>query len=196
MPTVLAGDSHRSVPRRPLVLIAVPGVVLLGALVAGFSSTDALIRATSACFIGVYVLALLSAVRILEGSQRVMAAVTLALIVVLAGFSGWYLAVPLVARRSLRSACAAAVRSSGSDRHVLLARGVFFPLMKLRCLAQEAARPSCRTSEAARRRSSSSASTTRSTGSINAVVKKIGPREPRTRRSSKTDDRFAFGRRS
>jgi amino acid efflux transporter len=97
LPRVLAGDAHRSVPRRPLVLIAVPGVVLLGALVAGFSSTDALIRATSACFIGVYVLALLSAARILEGWQRVMAAFTLALMVVLAGFSGWYLAVPLVA---------------------------------------------------------------------------------------------------
>jgi amino acid efflux transporter len=97
LPRVLAGDSHRSVPRRPLVLIAVPGVVLLGALVAGFSSTDALIRATSACFIGVYVLALLSAVRILEGATRVMAAFTFVLVVVLAGFSGWYLAVPIVA---------------------------------------------------------------------------------------------------
>ena len=97
LPRVLAGDSHRSVPRRPLVLIAVPGVLLLGALVAGFSSTDALIRATSACFIGVYVLALLSAVRILEGATRVMAAFTFVLVVVLAGFSGWYLAVPVVA---------------------------------------------------------------------------------------------------
>ena len=97
LPRVLAGDSYRSVPRRPLVLIAVPGVALLGALVAGFSSTDALIRATSACFIGVYMLALLSAVRILEGATRVMAAFTFALIVVLAGFSSWYLAVPIVA---------------------------------------------------------------------------------------------------
>jgi len=97
LPRVLAGDSYRSVPRRPLVLIAVPGVALLGALVAGFSSTDALIRATSACFIGVYVLALLSAVRILEGATRVMAASTFVLIVVLAGFSGWYLAVPIAA---------------------------------------------------------------------------------------------------
>jgi amino acid efflux transporter len=97
LPRVLADDSYRSVPRRPLVLVAVPGVVLLGALVAGFSSTDALIRATSACFIGVYVLALLSAVRILEGATRAMAAFTLALTVVLAGFSSWYLAVPIVA---------------------------------------------------------------------------------------------------
>jgi amino acid efflux transporter len=97
LPRVLARDAYRSVPRRPLVLIAVPGVVLLGALVAGFSSTDALIRATSACFIGVYVLALLSAVRILEGTTRVMAGITFALVVVLGGFSGWYLAVPAVA---------------------------------------------------------------------------------------------------
>jgi amino acid efflux transporter len=97
LPRVLAGDSYRSVPRRPLVVIAVPGVVLLGALVAGFSSTDALIRATSACFIGVYVLALLSAVRILEGATRVTAVVTFVLICALAAFSGWYLAVPLVA---------------------------------------------------------------------------------------------------
>jgi amino acid efflux transporter len=109
LPRVLASDSYRSVPRRPLVLIAVPGVVLLGALLAGFSSTDALIRATSACFIGVYVLALLSAVRILEGSTRVMAAFTFALIVVLAGFSGWYLAVPVVA-----AAAALGVRRSVS----------------------------------------------------------------------------------
>ena len=106
LPPVLAGDSFRSVPRRPLLVIAVPGVVLLGALVAGFSSTDALIRATSACFIGVYVLALLSAVRILEGTTRVMAAFTFVLVVVLAGFSGWYLAVPVVA-----AAAALAIRT-------------------------------------------------------------------------------------
>jgi amino acid efflux transporter len=106
LPPVLAGDSYRSVPRRPLVVIAVPGVVLLGALVAGFSSTDALIRATSACFIGVYVLALLSAVRILVETTRVMAAFTFVLVMVLAAFSGWYLAVPVVA-----AAAALAVRA-------------------------------------------------------------------------------------
>jgi amino acid efflux transporter len=97
LPRWLAGDAHRSVPRRPLVMLAIAGVVLLGALVAGFSSTDALIRATSACFIGVYVLALLSAVLILTGRTRVLAALTFALIVVLGVFSGWFLAVPLVA---------------------------------------------------------------------------------------------------
>jgi amino acid efflux transporter len=97
LPRVLAVDARRSIPRRPLVLIAVPGVALLGALVAGFSSTDDLIRATSACFIGVYVLALGSAVRILEGATRVMAAFTFVLILMLAAFSSWFLLVPLVA---------------------------------------------------------------------------------------------------
>src|SRR5689334_145798 len=113
LPRVLAGDSYRSVPRRPLVLIAVPGVVLLGALVAGFSSTDALIRATSACFIGVYVLALLSAVRILEGTTRVMAAFTFVLICVLGAFSGWSLAVPVVAAVAALGVRAVVVRTDG-----------------------------------------------------------------------------------
>ena len=45
-------------PRRPLVVIAVVGTALLVALVAGLSGTDDLVRATSACFVAVYVLAL------------------------------------------------------------------------------------------------------------------------------------------
>ena len=97
LPQWLAGDAYRSVPRRPLLLIAVVGVALLGGLVAGFSSTDALVRATSACFIAVYLLAILSAVRILDGRSRVAALVALALTLVLAVFSARYLAVPLVA---------------------------------------------------------------------------------------------------
>src|SRR5207245_2660009 len=75
LPRWLAGDSHLSVPRRPLVLFAVAEVVLLGALVAGFSSTSDLVRATSACFIAVYVLAILSALRILAGRVRALAGV-------------------------------------------------------------------------------------------------------------------------
>ena len=97
LPQWLAGDAYRWVPRRPLLLIAVVGVALLGGLVAGFSSTDALVRATSACFIAVYLLAILSAVRILDGRSRVAALVALALTLVLAVFSARYLAVPLVA---------------------------------------------------------------------------------------------------
>jgi amino acid efflux transporter len=96
LPRWLAGDAERSVPRRPLAVIAVVGVVLLGGLVAGFSSTDGLVRATSACFIAVYLLAIFSAIRILDGRVRLAAAIALALVVVLAVFSGWFLAVPVV----------------------------------------------------------------------------------------------------
>jgi amino acid efflux transporter len=96
LPAWLAGDARRSVPRRPLLVLAGVGVAFLVALLAGASSPGALVRATSACFIGVYALALLSAVRILEGAVRVLAAVTFALVVVLAVFSGWFLAVPAV----------------------------------------------------------------------------------------------------
>jgi amino acid efflux transporter len=97
LPRALAGDAHRSVPRRPLVLLGASGVLLLGGLLAGLSSTDDLVRATSACFIAVYALALLSAARILTGPVRVAAAFTFGLVVVLAAFSGWFLAVPAVA---------------------------------------------------------------------------------------------------
>ena len=97
LPQWLAGDAYRSVPRRPLLLIAVVGVALLCGLLAGLSSTDDLVRATSACFIAVYLLAILSAVRILDGRARVAALVALALTLVLAVFSARYLAVPLVA---------------------------------------------------------------------------------------------------
>jgi amino acid efflux transporter len=94
LPAWLGGDAERSVPRRPLAVIAGVGVVLLGGLVAGLSSTDDLVRATSACFIAVYLLATLSAVRILDGAARAAAVFALALVLVLAVFSAWFLAVP------------------------------------------------------------------------------------------------------
>jgi amino acid efflux transporter len=97
LPKWLAGDAGRSVPRRPLYVLAISGAVFLGGLLAGVSSTDSLIRATSACFIAVYLLALASAIRILEGGVRTAAAFTLALTAVLAVFSSWFLLVPLVA---------------------------------------------------------------------------------------------------
>jgi amino acid efflux transporter len=109
LPAWLGGDAHRSVPRRPLGAIAGFGVLLLGALIAGVSDTDSLIRATSACFIAIYVLALASAARILEGRIRAAAIVALALVVVLAAFSSAFLLVPIgsalvsvVVRRALR----------------------------------------------------------------------------------------------
>ncbi len=91
-------------------MIAVATVILLGLLLAGFSNTDNLVRATSACFIAVYVLAVYSATRILDGRLRALAWVTLAMVLGLAVFSTWFLAVPIVAavitlglRESLRS---------------------------------------------------------------------------------------------
>jgi amino acid efflux transporter len=97
LPAWLGGDAHRSVPRRPLVVIAAVGVPILVALLAGVSNTDDLIRATSACFIAVYVLAVYSATRILDGRLRALAWVTLALVLALGVFSSWYLAVPALA---------------------------------------------------------------------------------------------------
>jgi amino acid efflux transporter len=97
LPLWLAGDAERSVPRRPLLMIAVVGTVLLGGLVAGASSPNDLVRATAACFIAVYVLAILSALRILDGRARAAALVALVLTIVLAVFSARFLAVPAVA---------------------------------------------------------------------------------------------------
>jgi hypothetical protein len=79
------------------VLLGAGGVVLLAGLIAGMGTTDDFVRATSACFIAVYALALLSAVRILDGRVRVAAGATLALVLVLAVFSSWFLAVPVAA---------------------------------------------------------------------------------------------------
>ncbi len=110
LPPWLAGDSERSVPRRPLALYTVT-TVILGLLVAGFSNTDDLVRATSACFIAVYLLAVLSAARILTGRLRAVAWFTLATVVGLAVFSSWFLAVPIVAAAltlGLRNRCARA----------------------------------------------------------------------------------------
>jgi amino acid efflux transporter len=97
LPLWLARGADRSVPRRPLVVLAVAGTVLLGGLLAGIGTTDDFVRATSACFIAVYALALLSAVRILDGRVRLAAALTLSLVVIVAVFSSWFLAVPLAA---------------------------------------------------------------------------------------------------
>ncbi|HVW90799.1 MAG TPA: amino acid permease [Gaiellaceae bacterium] len=121
LPLWLARGAPRSVPRRPLVLLGVAGCVLLGGLIAGLGTTDDFVRATSACFIAVYALALLSAVRILDGGARAAAAVTLALVLVVAVFSSWFLAVPAaagvaaVALRSTLVARSASARAPDPD---------------------------------------------------------------------------------
>jgi amino acid efflux transporter len=97
LPAWFAGDVYRSVPRRPLLALAVTGFALLLALAVGFSSASGLIRATAACFIAVYVLALASAVRMLAGRVRAAAVVSLAFVCVVAVFSSAFLLVPAVA---------------------------------------------------------------------------------------------------
>jgi amino acid efflux transporter len=97
LPRRLAADAYRSVPRRPLLVFAVAELVVVTGLVAGIGNTNDLVRATSACFIAVYLLALASAFRILSGRARAVAAVGVASIVILGVFSTWFLLVPLVA---------------------------------------------------------------------------------------------------
>lgn len=95
LPRWLGQGAPRSVPRRPLALIAALGTILLAGLVAGLVGADTLVRSTSACFVAVYLLALAAAVRILTGRLRLVAAVALVFVVVVAGFSAAYLLVPV-----------------------------------------------------------------------------------------------------
>jgi amino acid efflux transporter len=96
LPAWLGRDAYRSTPRRPLLVEFVIGTVLLVGLVAGYANAGDLVRATSACFIVVYVAATGSAVRILRGTGRAAALVSCFFSVVIAVFSGWYLLVPLI----------------------------------------------------------------------------------------------------
>jgi amino acid efflux transporter len=97
LPQWLGDDAGRSIPRRPLLALAATGSCLLAALAAGVSSTSDLVRATSACFVVVYVLALASAARMFTGRLRAAAVAALALMGVVAVFSSTYLLVPAVA---------------------------------------------------------------------------------------------------
>ena len=97
LPRWFAGDTHHSVPRRPLLLFGIAEAALLAALVVGWTNTDDLVRATSACFIAVYVLAILSALRILTGRIRAVAGLALATVLVLAVFATWFLVIPVAA---------------------------------------------------------------------------------------------------
>src|SRR3954452_20703247 len=110
LPRWLAGDATRSIPRRPLLVLADVGTPVLLALGAGFSSAADLVRATSACFIAVYLLSLTSAVRILPGRIRLAAMVSLALVAAVAIFSQAFLLVPLAAALVALGAYAASRR--------------------------------------------------------------------------------------
>ena len=111
LPAWLAGDADRSIPRRPLLVLSAVGVLLMAALVAGLGDASELVRATSACFIVVYVAATASAVRILRGKARFAALVSTLLTAVVAAFSGWYLLVPAVSW-----GCFAAIRAHSRHR--------------------------------------------------------------------------------
>jgi amino acid efflux transporter len=97
LPQWLAGDGDRDIPRRPLAIFATTSFAWLIALRYGLVSATTLIRATSACFIVVYLLALSAALRILQDVRlRIAAAFSLVLVSVVAAFSARYLAVPVV----------------------------------------------------------------------------------------------------
>ena len=81
-------------PGRALATIAAAGAVLLVPLGADLLSVDGLVRACSASFVAVYVIATAAGIRLLDGAARVAAAVGFAAVVVVLAFSGPYLLVP------------------------------------------------------------------------------------------------------
>ena len=84
-------------PRRALASFGVLGGIVLAALAVEALQADDLVRATSACFVSVYLLALSAGVRILDGRLRAFAAVALAVTAVIAIFSGAFLLLPAAA---------------------------------------------------------------------------------------------------
>jgi amino acid efflux transporter len=113
LPAWVGGDVERSIPRRPLLALGALAAVFLTALAIGIGNTSDLIRASSACFIVVYVFALASAVRLLSGRLRAAAALSLVLVCVVAVFSSVYLAVPAGAALAVLAVRRAGVRRSG-----------------------------------------------------------------------------------
>jgi len=81
---------------RSLGLLAVIDLGLLAVLVAGTVNLTDLIRASSSLFVGIYVLAVVSAIRILDGRARLAAIAATVMVVAVALFSSWYLVVCVV----------------------------------------------------------------------------------------------------
>lgn len=81
-------------PRAPLAVIAVVSATILVLLAVGLADVQPLVRATSACFVAVYVTATAAGARLLDGRLRAIAALSFVLVVVVLAFSGAYLAVP------------------------------------------------------------------------------------------------------
>ena len=83
------------------------------ALKTGITTPAQLVRATSACFVAVYFLALAAATRLLRGPLRVAAATAVTLTCVVAAFSAAYLLVPGAA--ALATLAAGSRRSAAVD---------------------------------------------------------------------------------
>ena len=124
LPRWLAVGGHRSVPRRPLVVIAGAGLLLITGMTAALLSPNVLVKATSACFIAVYIATTCAAIRILRGRTRLAAGISAAVVTTIASFSGWYLLLPaasawfFVAVRRHRTGPRAGPRPGGSARPV------------------------------------------------------------------------------
>jgi amino acid efflux transporter len=81
-------------PGRALAVIAAVGGVLLAPLGTELLSLEGLVRATSASFVAVYVIATAAGVRLLTGAGRASAGVAFAAVALVLAFSGPYLLVP------------------------------------------------------------------------------------------------------
>jgi amino acid efflux transporter len=97
LPSWLGRGADRDIPRRPLVALAATSAVLFAALAGGLTGTTDLVRATSACFVVVYLLALASAAKALTGRARFAAWVGLGAMTVVTVFSLAFLVVPATA---------------------------------------------------------------------------------------------------
>jgi amino acid efflux transporter len=102
----LAGalDGAPSRPRNALALFALIAAALLTPLGLDVLSLDDLIHATNAVFIAVYVTATAAGIRLLDGSARVAAAIAFVAVVIVFGFSGWFVLVPIAISAALHVA--------------------------------------------------------------------------------------------
>ena len=89
-----SGRSRTTARISPLLPFALLAAVLLVPLAVDAVDVDALMKATSAAFVAVYIVAMAAGVRLLSGGARVAAAIALAAMLVVFAFFGPYLLVP------------------------------------------------------------------------------------------------------